>query len=104
MKCDGALPLCTACYKTGLLACNVAQHIMYQHDHVQGLQARIEWLEKAVEEAYEEGRGVRSLRTGTSLSSKSLAYVERDSRMVEEIGLLSLRGAGAYSEWAIGAQ
>jgi hypothetical protein len=71
---------------------------MYQHEHVLTLQERIEWLEWAVAEAYEEGSGVKGLATGSRLNSKSMAYVERDGRMIEEIGLLSLRGSGAYGQ------
>ena len=71
---------------------------MYQYDHVKELERRVEWLEWAVAESYEEGSGIKDLSTGVELHSKTTAHMVRDTRMVEEIGLLSLRGAGAYSK------
>lgn len=69
---------------------------MYHHEHVQRLEERVRWLERAVAEAYEEGSGITNVSTGSKISQKTMAHVVGDMRMVEEIGVLSLRGAGSY--------
>lgn len=95
IKCDGALPQCSPCRRGKLDGCDVSAKVVYTQQHVQSLEKRIAWLEELVGATYEDGSLVKGLATGTRMQPKGMV-TSGSEPLVEEVGLLSLRGFGSY--------
>ncbi|EIW67158.1 hypothetical protein TREMEDRAFT_64398 [Tremella mesenterica DSM 1558] len=95
IKCDGALPRCGPCSKTGLEDCNIEECVLWTQQHVAQLEERIEWLHGLVAHTYEAGEWIGGVKTGTILQPKPIKEYASEP-LVEEVGLLSLRANGSY--------
>jgi len=98
VRCDGSIPACGPCRKSNIAeGCNVLECILYTHDRLQALSDRVQWLESLVARTFEDGASIAGVKTGTALQPKPSKEYTLEP-VVEEVGLLSLKANGSYSE------
>ena len=95
IKCDGSLPICSACHKAKYSECNVTEGVWWPHTKIQELEDRVRWLEGLVNQAFEGP--VEGVETATDMRIRPGPSNPPD-QLAEEVGLLSLRGCGSYGQ------